>query len=252
MTIPGRPERLIATFFADDTTVYLSKDDDFGDLQQILDEWCIASGAKFNIGKTKVIPIGSPEYREVLRQQHFLNGEDGTSIPEHIKIAREGDAIRSLGALIGNGISQTMPWSRVLEKIDKSLERWEQSRPTMEGRCLIISMIVGGMTQYLTEVQGMPKEIETRLEKRIRNFLWNDRTHVRVNKETIYAPIKKGGRNLLDLLARNEAITVTWIQSYLDLSENRATWAYVADALIARTSGKIFSSLEYPEIPPNS
>ncbi|KAJ3766253.1 hypothetical protein FB446DRAFT_654082, partial [Lentinula raphanica] len=42
-----------------------------------------------------------------------------------------------------------------------------------------------------------------------------------------------GGRNLLDLLARNEAITVTWLQSYLDLSESRATWTYVADALIA-------------------
>ncbi|KAJ3963515.1 hypothetical protein EV361DRAFT_779456, partial [Lentinula raphanica] len=163
-------------------------------------------GAKFNISKTEVIPIGSPEYRDMLRQKRFLNGEDGTGIPEHIKIAREGEAIRSLGALIGNNINQTLPWSRVLEKIDRSLERWEKSRPTMEGRRLIITMIVGGMTQYLTKVQGMPKEIESRLERRIRNFLWDDKKHVRINKETISAPIEMGGRNLLDLLARNEAI----------------------------------------------
>ncbi|KIK67642.1 hypothetical protein GYMLUDRAFT_125761, partial [Collybiopsis luxurians FD-317 M1] len=172
MNILNRPERLIATFFADDTTVYLSKDDDFDDLESILNEWCLASGAKFNINKTEIIPVGSPEYRDALRQSRFLNGLDGTSIPEHIKIAREGDAIRSLGALIGNGISQLQPWTKVIEKIDASLARWELSRPTMEGRRLIVSMVVGGMTQYLTKVQGMPRAVEDRLEKRIRKFLW--------------------------------------------------------------------------------
>ncbi|KAJ3739893.1 hypothetical protein DFH05DRAFT_1379513, partial [Lentinula detonsa] len=114
-------------------------------------------------------------------------------IPDHIKIAREGEAIRSLGALIGNEINQTAPWTKVLEKIDQSLNRWEKSRPTMEGQRLIITMIVGGMTQYLTKVQGMPKDIEGRLEKRIRNFLWNEKNHVRINKETINTPIDMGG-----------------------------------------------------------
>ncbi|KAE9383062.1 hypothetical protein BT96DRAFT_784842, partial [Gymnopus androsaceus JB14] len=51
--------------------------------------------------------------------------------------------------------------------------------------------------------------------------------------ETIYAPIENGGRKVLNLLARNKAIMVTWLQSYLDFSAERATWAYVADALIA-------------------
>jgi hypothetical protein len=32
--------------------VYLDSSDDFETLTDILDEWCIASGAKFNIGKT--------------------------------------------------------------------------------------------------------------------------------------------------------------------------------------------------------
>ncbi|KAJ3982361.1 hypothetical protein F5890DRAFT_1379820, partial [Lentinula detonsa] len=122
--------------------------------------------------------------------------------------------------------------------------QWEKSRPTMEGRRLIISMIVGGMTQYLTKVQGMPREVETRIEKRIRKFLWDDKTLVRVNKETIYAPIEEGGRQLLDLLARNEAILVTWLRSYLNLNENRATWTYVADAILAHHVPSKFANLE--------
>lgn len=242
--IPKQADRLIATFFADDTTVYLSKEDDFGTLQDILAEWCLASGAKFNINKTEIIPIGSREHRDQTREQRFMNGADGTKIPHHIKIAQEGEAIRSLGALIGNGVCQMEPWTRVLDKIDQSLDRWEKSMPTMEGRRLIISMVIGGMTQYLAKVQGMPKEIEDRLVKRIKNFLWADKTHVRVNRETVNAPIESGGRQVLDILAQNEAVMVTWLQSYLNFTDKRATWAYVADAIIANHVPKINETLD--------
>ncbi|KAJ3739259.1 hypothetical protein DFH05DRAFT_1407723, partial [Lentinula detonsa] len=37
---------------------------------------------------------------------------------------------------------------------------------------------------------------------------------------------------------------VTWLQSYLDISENRATWAYVADALIAQNIPNKYANLE--------
>ncbi|KAJ3979762.1 hypothetical protein F5890DRAFT_1420828, partial [Lentinula detonsa] len=105
-------------------------------------------------------------------------------------------------------------------------------------------MIVGGMTQYLTKVQGMPKEVESRLEKRIRKFLWDDKTLARINKETIYAPIEEGGRQLLDLLARNEAILVTWLQGYLNLNKKRATWTFVADAILTHHVPSKYTNLE--------
>ncbi|KAJ7020352.1 hypothetical protein C8F04DRAFT_1196800 [Mycena alexandri] len=106
----------------------------------------------------------------------------------------------------------------------------------MEGRRLIVFMVVGGMTQYLTKVQRMPAEVEHKLEKRIRNFLWAEKTSVTINKETIYAPTELGGRNLLDIIARNEVITVTWLKSYLSFNEDRPLWAFVADELYARNA----------------
>ncbi|KAJ7127904.1 hypothetical protein C8R44DRAFT_873674 [Mycena epipterygia] len=53
------------------------------------------------------------------------------------------------------------------------------------------------------------------------------------NKETVYAPIDMGGRNLLDIIARNEAITATWLRSYLNLAPSRPLWGFAADELIA-------------------
>ncbi|KAJ3885658.1 hypothetical protein GG344DRAFT_26198, partial [Lentinula edodes] len=77
--------------------------------------------------------------------------------------------------------------------IDNSLNQWDKSKPTMEGRHLIISMVIGGMTQYLMKVQGMPPEVEEKLTKCIKQFLWDEKTHVRVNKEMVAAPIEMGG-----------------------------------------------------------
>ncbi|KAK0468648.1 hypothetical protein IW261DRAFT_1345958 [Armillaria novae-zelandiae] len=79
----------------------------------------------------------------------------------------------------------------------------------------------------------MPPEIEKRLEHHVRKFLWGNKNKINVNKETIYAPIAGGRQNLLDIPVRNEAITVTWIWSYLDLSPNHPLWAYAVDTVIA-------------------
>ncbi|EIW58329.1 uncharacterized protein TRAVEDRAFT_100218, partial [Trametes versicolor FP-101664 SS1] len=63
MNIPTSGSALKATLFADDTTVYLSEEDDFQVLQSVLDTWCSAAKARFNIGKTEIIPLGSREFR---------------------------------------------------------------------------------------------------------------------------------------------------------------------------------------------
>ena len=44
----------------DDTTVFLSEYDKFVDVEAILNKWCIASGARFNVNKTEVLHVGHP------------------------------------------------------------------------------------------------------------------------------------------------------------------------------------------------
>jgi hypothetical protein len=195
--IHGCDEPLVATLFADDTMVYLDSSDDFGTLEKILDEWCVASGAKFNIGKTEMIPIGTITHRDKVRANRFVNGMDGTKIPEHIKIAAEHEPIRTLGAWVGNGVDQAGTWARTVEKVDAALEQWELGKPSMEGRRLIILMVVGGMTQYMAKVQGMPKEVEKRLEKRVRKFLWAEKEKVTKRQST--HPRTWAGRTCLTL-----------------------------------------------------
>lgn len=122
------------------------------------------------------------------------------------------------------------------KKIDTALETWERSNPTMQGRHLIVHMVVGAMTQYLTTVQGMPKMIEKQLVKRIRKFMWGDKSQSPVNFETLLLPVTQGGQDVLDIEACNQAIQVMEIKTYLNLSGNRPTWTWFTDDLMARAA----------------
>ncbi|KAI0722998.1 hypothetical protein C8Q76DRAFT_767047 [Earliella scabrosa] len=95
-------------------------------------------------------------------------------------------------------------------------------------------MEVAGRTQFLTAAQTMPPKVEQKIIKIIINFVWKDDRHPRISRETLYKPISEGGLGLVDIAARNEAIDLMWLRSYLTLGERRPKWAYVADALIAR------------------
>jgi len=61
--VAGLPDRILTALFADDTTVFLEESDNYSTLQAILRMWCCASGVKFNIQKTILIPVGTPAHR---------------------------------------------------------------------------------------------------------------------------------------------------------------------------------------------
>ncbi|KAG7451420.1 uncharacterized protein BT62DRAFT_1039481 [Guyanagaster necrorhizus] len=95
--------RLIANLFADDATTFLDAEDGFQDLIKILDDWCLASGACFNVGKTQIMPMGSSEFHTSFTDNR-RSRDRFDKIPENIHIVQEGEAIRILGAWFGNNI----------------------------------------------------------------------------------------------------------------------------------------------------
>ena len=232
LDIPGVAERLITALFADDTTVYLCEDDSFVELMSILLRWCEGSTAKFNEEKTEIIPVGTKEYRIRMCQTRAI-GEGQAPIPDNIRIASDGDAVRLLGAWVGNHIDTSAPWIPVVQAIRKNLKRWGARNPTMYGRKHVISMEVGGRSQFLAKAQGMPKEVEQEIDKIITEFVWDGDSHPQVNKRTLFGPIDEGGLNLLDIRSRNEAIELMWLRSYLNLSPDRPRWAWLADVLLS-------------------
>ncbi|KAA1470582.1 hypothetical protein DENSPDRAFT_774884, partial [Dentipellis sp. KUC8613] len=231
-SIPGLQKRILVSLFADDTALYLSEHDRYDTVQDILDRWCLASGAKFNINKTEIIPIGSETHRQQVIATRKINANDSTPLAEGIRIAKDRESTRYLGAWIGNLVDNTGQWEITLDKVKQDFDRWEMTHPTLEGKRLIVQMSAGGRTQFATKVQGMPTHIENALQKLIRNFLWGEHRSPPISLDHLYRPRCEGGLSLLDIKTRNEAIHITWLRSYLDLTPQRPKWAFITDILI--------------------
>ncbi|EIW51317.1 uncharacterized protein TRAVEDRAFT_83043, partial [Trametes versicolor FP-101664 SS1] len=191
LRIPGETERLIAKLFADDTTVYLSSDDEYESVRQITDRWCRAARARFNVEKTEILPIGTAAYRKTVIETRRLS-QTGSAIPDSVHIVKDGEAIRSLGAWLGNGMDHAAPWLPVITTIENNLAKWGKSKPTLNGRKLAIGIELAGRTQFRAMVQTMPESVEKKLTKIMLTFLWNGDVHPRVARERLYEPINRG------------------------------------------------------------
>ena len=232
LEIPGIEEKVIINLYADDTNLFLSKEDNMDYVQTILDEWCKASGAKFNIEKTEIIPIGKQDHRLKMITTRKLNEREQTPLDERIKIAEDQEAIRILGAWLGNKTNASTPWEPIIDKIHKALTRYGKSHPTLNGRKVIAQIIVGGCTQFLAQAQGMPMHIEKAITKIVRDFIWEENVTPRIALDYLHQKTEEGGLNLLDLKARNEAIEIMWLKTYLNMSSTRPPWAKITDLLL--------------------
>ncbi|KAJ3507816.1 hypothetical protein NMY22_g16814 [Coprinellus aureogranulatus] len=230
-SIPGSAERLITTLFADDTTVYLSKEDNFIDLQTILETWCRASGAKFNVDKTETIPIGTRTHRDRVVNTHQLRENDPLSnIPPNIKIAGQGEAVRALGAFVGNGIDDLSAWTSTIETMERKVRNWKKANTSLEGRSYITKLEPGGRTQYRTMVQGMPAHIEKQITDIVADIVWDGKPPA-VNREVAALPYEKGGKAILHLPLRNDSIYLKLAQRF---ANDDARWVGLAKDIAFR------------------
>jgi hypothetical protein len=62
--------------YADDTTIYLSQEDKYSDLEKILKHWYLASGTRFNMEKTEILPIGTKTHQDEVIRNRKLNALD--------------------------------------------------------------------------------------------------------------------------------------------------------------------------------
>lgn len=230
IVVPRPIDRVIVSLFADDTLVYLSENDDLQDLQKIISKFCKASKARFNIAKTEYLPIGSKKHREEMIKTRKLNNKLGNEIDKETKIIKEGQTMRTLGAWVGNGANQDQQWDQIIEKQNSVMENWKKMRPSLRGKELLLKALVQSRALFLATVNGIPSEIQRKMNRNMRDFLW-DGKRGKVNWKEATRRRIDGGLGIPDIEARAEAIQIMWIKKYLT-TEKRPKWAYIMDHII--------------------
>ncbi len=231
--INGIKDRILASLFADDTLVYVNERDDLNTLENAIKVFCTASTAKFNNDKNEYLPIGTPEFRKRFYESRKLNDKPGNTISPELRIVKDGEAMRTLGAWVGNNVSTNPQWESILDRQVRTIQLWTKARLSTKGKELIIKSLVQSLAVYLATVNGMPADIETRMNRLFKNFLWDDKKVGYMRYDEVRAPIEMGGLNMPDIKLRNEAIQIIWLQKYLRSGTERPKWAYVADQIIS-------------------
>lgn len=103
-TVPRHKEKLIASLFTNDTITFLSEDNNIRELQTLLDDWCTALSARFNLTKTKIIPIGMKAFCKIVCRTRRVK-DNHPQIPDNIYIAKDGEGVCILGAWSCNNMS---------------------------------------------------------------------------------------------------------------------------------------------------
>lgn len=232
LEIPGVEEKVLVSMFADDTLIYLNKNDDKKVLDECLNIFCAASTAKFNKEKTEYLPFGSEEHRKELIETRKLNEIEGNGIEPTAKIIKDKESMRQLGGRVGNHSNETEQWENILKRQEKILDQWKAKNLSLKGKELVLKALVNSLDQFLATVNSMPEWAQKATTKITKAFIWDGRKKGLIDWKWVTAQKEEGGLNMPSIELRCEAIEIMWLQKWLSTPDKRHTWAYILDELL--------------------
>ena len=235
--IQGLEEKILVSLFADDMLVYMNENDNKKTLERIIENFYEVSTAKFNNQKSEILPMGTKEYRNNMIETRTVNKTTNDKIDQAIRIVKDNDSLRTLGAYIGNNSKTSIQWEEILKRQSKILKSWSKMSLSAKGKELIIKALIQSRALYLVTANEMPKSIAQRMTSQMKSFMWEGK-RLLMNQMDVTQPRSNGGLDLLDIEARLEAIQITWLKKYLAPITKRPIWAFVTDQIVFKYTQK--------------
>ena len=162
--------------FADDTTIFLRDIDCLPRIQAILELYEKASSSKINLSKSQALWVGA-----------YKNRFDKPG-----KMVWSNFSIKILGITFENYTPDNSIWEKITENIMKRIHIWNRVRLSLKGRRIIINQVLLSKLWYIGQIYTIPKYVKKQIEKRIYDFLWEEKK-IRPPRHLIQLPIWKGG-----------------------------------------------------------
>uniref|UniRef100_A0A803KE26 Reverse transcriptase domain-containing protein n=2 Tax=Xenopus tropicalis TaxID=8364 RepID=A0A803KE26_XENTR len=176
----GGPQVKVLSYM-DDLTVFCSSSYSIKRALFHTSFFCGASGFKLNMHKCNCLGVGV---------------WDESPTPD---ILFQQDKIKILGIIFNSDITGTVNWDSVLMKLEKKVLIWNLRDLTMEGKILIIKMVLLPIMLHVGMVFPPSNVYIKKLTRVCFKFLWGSKME-KLKRESMYKDKSKGGRNVLNLL----------------------------------------------------
>ncbi|KAL3687495.1 hypothetical protein R1sor_013804 [Riccia sorocarpa] len=226
---------MLHNLFADDSGVMVRADEqDFQELQDAVRCYESISGAKLNIKKSTVIPLGLTEIPEWLTRTGC-------------HVARKGEIIKYLGFPIGWGISEEEQNEFVLNKLTKKLGNWKFRLLSFAGRLVALKHVIRSTPVHLIACLNLQKQMFDEMEALCRMFLWGVNSEGNhkvplVAWQEIQKTKKAGGLTMENFQAASKAMRMRQGAGCISLAE-WMSWLHADPAARASEAGVLGVSL---------
>ncbi|KAL3690555.1 hypothetical protein R1sor_016864 [Riccia sorocarpa] len=218
-------KQLLHSLFADDTGLCLrATEENFWAAKEIVDRFEMISGARLNVAKSLIIPLGL----ETVPRWMLMTG---------CKVAVQGELWTYLGAPVGVGVAEDELEAFLLEKLTKKINFWANRMLNWEGRCTVLKHALSMLPNYYLMTLGLTTNGYRKLDRTCWRFLWGSNKDGQPKKslvswERICQEKKDGGLGLTTF--KNQAIVLKMRLVSRLLEGDSAEWTEIARAMLER------------------
>ena len=191
-----------AQTFADDTTILIKRDE--ASLRAsilYIEEFKLISGLAANLDKTNVIPYGK-----------FFN--PGQKICPDLDV-NWVDNFKLLGIEIDNKLEKlNINFDKALAKAQNIISNWKARKLPINGRIIISKSLIVSQFNYVASILTPPTAMLSKMQALINNFIRGGDHHW-ISDDKLYAPIKSGGLNCIELDSFFKGLKTNWIKRYI-------------------------------------
>lgn len=209
--------KLTTTAYADDVSVFITKEADFPVFQLVYDTYANQSGSELNQSKSVGFWTGAWEER--------------SDSPLGFKWTNK--SIRVLGIQFSSSITEDTQraYEDLLKKIAESKTKWRQKLPhsSLIGRKVIINQFIAPKLWHSFQVLPFNVQQVENLQKRLVDIMWDGKHWTTV--KDLCLPMKMGGLGLVNLNARLQTFRIVTFTKLIDSSQD-LMWKRIMNYLL--------------------
>ena len=201
---PEDSNTLVTSAYADDVTVFISKEEGFQQLVKNFMIYGALSGAMLNIHKSTGLFVGRWRTR--------------TDSPLGLQWSTQGE--KYLGIYLGNTADwHNQNWTQLETKTQAILTQWEKVPhvTSYPDRKQILNQLIGAKLIHTLTILPPPPAFLDKMQKLMVKFIWHGK-HWK-HQSYVYATVQDGGIGVHHLLTRSKTLSFNFLQKFIASSD---------------------------------
>ena len=226
LPVAGICPKLALSQYADDKTFFVRSAADMAALDQWLQLYCRASGARINWAKSEGMWLAPRGRRFVL-----------PASMSRLRWCAPGATITHLGVPIGLDELDAAAWQPVLDRMEASLASWRHRNLTFRGRVTVLKALATSRLWHVAGLCPLPTDVLASIEASVWSFFWRGRRGA-VAREVARLPVDLGGLGVPSARDMISALHVVWLRRLLE--PGASPWKALSWSVIAATAPPMF------------